>query len=340
MRVFDKDGTVLVILLVGIWLLVWQSFRIEIELVLAVVVLACMIVFAVALYQIKFDRRRPADSTSDPAFGSEEEDRATGEIRKEPVIPEQPRWPSGWVPVGPAGRPWFPEDILHRLGHVLAEKEHSICLGDEKLDDGAPGRNLERLLGLPKSSESVPDIGRFWELKYTGGNYPVTLFHLESCCSSYGLEGMRDPWGRKVTDVTRPFERTVCNKEPSDLEVVSESGRIYVRGVGFDGLVGCWEELEVRMAFYRKVWNVLLVHGCRKGEKVWYDWAELLSRPRMDRLIDLILDGGICVGFDVVALPGGGFRIERRRFRLRLDSIDDLYGFREKLEPDYLKGFM
>lgn len=219
--------------------------------------------------------------------------------------------------------------IQETLRRVLAQGEFEIPEGQGFEGTGAPGLYLEHLLGLKTSNADVPDAGA-WEVKFTGGSTPLTLFHKEPYPRGQAMRHMINQWGWTGRNGRPSFRHTIWGE--SDLcEVVDDAGDIRVRRKGHDDLAPYWPHDMIITAFSRKLSKLILVRGEKNGRVVKYRSAEFLSDAHITRLIRNIARGIVCIDFDAYIQANGAVRNHGTKFRIHVDDLPALYRARQRV---------
>lgn len=210
-----------------------------------------------------------------------------------------------------------------RLREILQQGEFEIPAGQGFGGTGGPGLYLEHLLGLKTSNVDVPDAGA-WEVKFSSGNSLVTLFHKEALPRGRAMRYMIQNWGWTGRNELQNFRHTICGE--SDLfEVVDDANEIRVRRLDGDDFVPHWPHDMLVTAFARKLANLILVRGRKRGRQVVYESAEYLSSARTTQLIRYIADGTICIDFDAYIRENGSIRNHGTKFRIKIEDLRTIY---------------
>ena len=219
--------------------------------------------------------------------------------------------------------------VTDRLRQVLVTQEHQIPADMGFEGTGAPGLYVAHLLGLTASNADIPDPSG-WKVKYSSGNSLVTLFHKDAYPRGDAIRYMINRWGWIGRNGRQSFRHTICG-ESDRFTVVDEASEIRVRRTGYDDLVPHWPHDVLIDAFSRKLRNLILVHGRKRGRTVWYDSAEFFSEARSDSLIRAIRTGTICIDFDAFIRESGAIRNHGTKFRAKSEDIAPLYTQRQPL---------
>ena len=206
---------------------------------------------------------------------------------------------------------------------MLAQGEFEIPQGQGFEGAGAPGLYLEHLLGLKTSNVDVPDAGA-WEVKFTSGTTPPTLFHKEPYPRGEALRYIINRWGWTGRNGRPSFRHTIWG-ESDRCEVVDDAGDIRVRHKGYDDVSPYWPHDTLITAFSRKLSKLILVRGEKRGRIVRYMSAELLSDPQVSRLIRNIARGVVCIDFDAYIQESGAVRNHGTKFRIAVEDLSALY---------------
>ncbi len=188
-----------------------------------------------------------------------------------------------------------PKGVKSKLSEILAQREFTIPKDQGFEGTGAPGLYLEHLLGLKTSNSDVPEDGG-WEVKFSSGDAFITLFQKEPYPRQSGrmIRSIINRWGWIGQNGQQSFRHTI-SRQSDLLEVVKDAGEIRVRRLGHDDIVPHWPHDVILTTFSRKLGNLIHVQGARKGRTVMYKSAEFLSEAKLDRLIDAISKGTICI---------------------------------------------
>lgn len=221
--------------------------------------------------------------------------------------------------------------IRERLERVLQTREFEIPQGMGFEGTGAPGLYLEHLLGLATSNRDIPDAAG-WEVKFSSGNSLITLFHKDPYPRRNATRYMISNWGWIGRNGLQSFRHTICG-ESDRFYVADESNSIRVRRIGEDDLAPHWPHDVLLTAFARKMGNLILVHGSKRGRTVRYDSAELLTQARPTRLIRAISNGTICIDFDAYIQANGSIRNHGTKFRIKAENLGSIYSERHTVRP-------
>ena len=219
--------------------------------------------------------------------------------------------------------------IQDTLKQVLAQCEFEIPQGQGFEGAGAPGLYLEHLLGLKTSNADVPDAGA-WEVKFTSGTTPLTLFHKEPYPRGEAIRYIINRWGWTGRNGRPSFRHTIWG-ESDRCEVVDDAGDIRVRRKGYDDVSPYWPHDTLITAFSRKLSKLILVRGKKRGRIVWYTSAEFLSDALVTRFIRNIARGVVCIDFDAYIKEGGAVRNHGTKFRIAVEDLSALYRTRHRV---------
>lgn len=193
---------------------------------------------------------------------------------------------------------------------------------------GAPGLMLEELIGINRNNRDGPDTG-VWELKYHGGNAPLTLFHLTPEPRGNMRQVVRGyGWPDGKGHIS--FRHTIWGQSPRGFRVVNDVTRIIVRNIGTDAdpdvIPPYWTHNSLINAFSYKLRRLAVVHGRKRNGKVKHESARLHWEPNIVGFIDAIERGIIAIDFDArTNLTGIGLRDHGTKFRIRLDDLEQIY---------------
>ncbi len=217
-----------------------------------------------------------------------------------------------------------------RLELVLGQREHEIPHGMGFEGTGSPGLYLEHLLGLRTSNQDIPDA-RAWEIKYSSGNSLVTLFHKDPYPRGKAIRYMINQWGWTGRNGLQSFRHTICSESERFL-VVDEANEIKIRRTGHDDLVPHWPHDTLVNSLSRKLRNLVVVHGRKRGRTVWYESAEILTEVRSSRFIRAILQGVVCIDFDAYIRENGSIRNHGTKFRVKTEDLHRIYTGRRHIK--------
>ena len=219
--------------------------------------------------------------------------------------------------------------IQDALKQVLAQREYEIPQGQGFEGAGAPGLYLEYLLGLKTSNADVPDAGA-WEVKFTSGKAPLTLFHKDPYPRGEAIRYIINRWGWTGRNGRPSFRHTIWG-ESERCEVVDDAGDIRVRRKGYDDVSPYWPHDTLITAFSRKLSKLILVRGSKRGRVVQYMSAEFLSDAHVTRFIRNIARGVVCIDFDAYIQEGGAVRNHGTKFRIAVEDLSALYRTRHRV---------
>ena len=219
--------------------------------------------------------------------------------------------------------------IQATLRRVLTQRVFEIPQGQGFEGTGAPGLYLEHLLGLKTSNADVPDAGG-WEVKFTSGTTPLTLFHKDPYPRGVAMRDIINRWGWTGRNGRPNFRHTIWG-ESELCVVVNDANDIRVRRKGYDDLSPYWRHDILITSFSRKLSKLILVHGKKRGRFVVYDSAEFLSDAQVTRLIRFIERGTICIDFDASIKENGAVRNHGTKFRIAIEDLPDLYRTRRRV---------
>ncbi len=200
---------------------------------------------------------------------------------------------------------------------------------------GGPGLLLEELLGFDSNNRDGPDSG-VWEIKFHGGNAPLTLFHKTPEPKRIMHSLIRKCGWPSKTGTTTSFRHTIWGRSPRGFEAVNEGGRIIIRNGEYPDLISpYWTHDSLIAAFAYKLRRLVLVKGRRskKNGTVTYRNTHLWTEPRLTELMDLIANGIIAVDFDARTNPkGAGLRDHGTKFRIAIKDLGKLYAQNQKFD--------
>ena len=189
---------------------------------------------------------------------------------------------------------------------------------------GAPGRLLERLLGVNGGNFDTPDAGR-WEIKYHSGSALLTLFHLEGQPRGH-LRGMVGQFGWPDKNGRTSFRHTIRGKSDLGFYVVNEPDRILVRHDDLsEDESPYWTHDRLISAFAAKLRRLLLVQGAKRKGRVRYEAATFYSEPMVTGFANAVGQGIVAVDFDARTTDGAGLRNHGTKFRIDIGNLSHLY---------------
>ncbi|MYB41086.1 MAG: hypothetical protein F4X76_02640 [Chloroflexi bacterium] len=214
------------------------------------------------------------------------------------------------------------------LRDILDTCEYEIPRGGSFEGSGAPGLYLEHLLGLETSNRDIPDAGA-WELKFSGGNSLLTLFH-KTPQPHASMRYIVNRWGWTGRNGRQSFRHTICGQSDR-FEVFDEANAIRVRRTGHDDVAPWWHHDDLITAFARKLGKLILVGGkyTPRTRIVRYESAEYLSEARTTNLIRAIVSGQVCIDFDAYIRESGAVRDHGTKFRIKPEDLRAIYSSRE-----------
>lgn len=200
--------------------------------------------------------------------------------------------------------------------------------------NGAPGRLLEHLVGVSENNQDSPDL-MDWELKFSGGNALITLFHkdpeprgiMRNMVHEYGWD---DDKGRIS------FRHTISGRSPRGFYVVNEADRVLVRHEFNDSVVPYWKHNTLYNAMGAKLRRLILVDGeVRKHptRAVNYRSATAYWDINIRNFCEEIAQGKIHVDFDARTKEGRGSALRNHgtKFRIKRADIDSIYEHSKKI---------
>ena len=196
---------------------------------------------------------------------------------------------------------------------------------------GAPGRLLERLLGVNGGNFDIPDAGR-WEIKYHSGGALLTLFHLEGEPRGH-MHNLIAQFGWADQQGRTSFRHTIRSKSDLGFFIVNESDRIVVRHNELDESVSpYWTHDRLISAFAAKLRRLLLVHGAKSKGRVRYEAASFYSEPMVTGFAAAVEQGIVAVDFDARTTDGAGLRNHGTKFRIDVRNLSTLYHLHNPFE--------
>ena len=198
---------------------------------------------------------------------------------------------------------------------------------------GAPGLLLERLLGFDVSNKDGPD-SKQWEIKFHGGNAPLTLFH-KTPQPKFIMHEMVNAFGWKDSKGRTSFRHTIYGRSNHGFRVIDDGKRIVVQNVNYGELIQpYWTHDTIINAFAYKLRRLILVRGkaSRLNKSVNYESAKLYWEPSVTQLVNAIESGIVAIDFDVRTNNGSGLRDHGTKFRIAIDKLDQLYEHSQEFE--------
>ena len=196
---------------------------------------------------------------------------------------------------------------------------------------GAPGRLLERLLGVNGGNFDTPDAGR-WEIKYHSGGALLTLFHLEGRPKGH-LRSIVSQFGWPDKNGRTSFRHTIRGKSDLGFYIANEPDRIVVRHESLAATDSpFWTHDRLISAFAAKLRRLLLVHGTKRKGQVLYEAASFYSEPMVTSFAKAVEQGIVAVDFDARTTEGAGLRNHGTKFRIDVANLSHLYGGSERFE--------
>lgn len=198
---------------------------------------------------------------------------------------------------------------------------------------GAPGRLLEKLLGIAENNNDGPDLND-WEIKYHGGGTLITLLHKSP-----------EPWGIMNTIVHEhgwpakeniSFRHTLKGGESDrGFYIVNEPDRIVVRNRHKDIVVPYWTHDILLNAAGSKLRRLIIVDGQYKKtqRKVIYTGATAYWGFKITDFAAAVAKGAVRIDFDARTTKGRGtpLRDHGTKFRVSSDDLSSLYEHRKKI---------
>lgn len=226
----------------------------------------------------------------------------------------------------------LPDDELNaRLRAVLSERSFEIPRGPGFGGTGAPGRLLERLLGVNGGNSDTPDAGR-WEIKFHSGKALLTLFHLEGKPKGH-LRDLIGQFGWPDGKGYKGFRHTLRGSSDLGFFVVNEDDRIVVRHPDLaPDLCPYWTHDHLISAFAAKLRRLLVVRGAKAGRMVHYDEAHFYTEPQVTRLAAAVQRGVVAIDFDARTTDTAALRNHGTKFRVGLENLAELYRVSERFE--------
>lgn len=219
----------------------------------------------------------------------------------------------------------LPDDTLHtRLRAALDAGWVDIPDEPGFGGTGAPGRLLERLLGVNGGNYDTPDAGR-WEIKFHSGAALLTLFHLEGRPQGH-LHDLIAQFGWPDKQGRTSFRHTIRGSSDLGFYIVNEPDRILVRhGDLSEAASPYWTHDRLISAFAAKLRRLLLVHGTKSKGRVRFESASFYSEPMVTGFARAVEQGIVAVDFDARTTDGAGLRNHGTKFRTNIGNLSHLY---------------
>ena len=216
------------------------------------------------------------------------------------------------------------DELQERLRSVLAGGWVNIPNEQGFGGTGAPGRLLERLLGINGGNFDTPDAGR-WEIKYHSGASLLTLFHLEGQPRGH-LHGLVSQFSWPDKNGRTSFRHTIRGKSDLGFYIVNEQDRIVVRHDDLDESgTPYWTHDRLISAFAAKLRRLLLVQGTKHKGRVRYESAAFYSEPMVTGFAKAVEQGIVAVDFDARTTDRAGLRNHGTKFRIDIGNLSHLY---------------
>ncbi|MDA8002449.1 MAG: MvaI/BcnI family restriction endonuclease [Alphaproteobacteria bacterium] len=216
-------------------------------------------------------------------------------------------------------------ELYERLRGVL--KGDPIPLSDypDYGGTGAPGRILERLLGVNGGNYDTPDAGR-WEIKFHSQNSLLTLFHLEAQPKGH-MHYMVREFGWRDEKGRISFRHTIRGRSERGFYVSGDNSRITVRRDSDSGIVWpYWTHDSLINAFASKFRRLIVVKGAKRDNMVNYERAYLYTEPHVTLFVKAIEEGIVAIDFDARTKDGReGLRNHGTKFRIKYNDLSHLY---------------
>ena len=213
----------------------------------------------------------------------------------------------------------------------LFDEVRELCASDwhelPATGTGAAGNYLEEILGTEINNIDGPDAGQ-WELKFSSGKAPLTLFHLtpqpKGC-----VKELINQFGWEGKSGKRSFRHTIWGESDKGFDIVHENGAIWVKHPEMSSPAPRWAEDDLLNSVGSKLRRMLLVRGkTRKREGVAYANYQTATAYKQFRLTDLmsaIESGLIAIDFDARLKDTGAVRDHGTKFRIKPENIGKLY---------------
>lgn len=221
------------------------------------------------------------------------------------------------------------QDLFSRLRRLLGSGWIKIPDKPGYGGSGAPGKILEKQLGLDGGNKDTPDGGK-WELKYHSDSSPITLFHLEAKPKGHMRHMVRE-FGWEDGKGRTSFRHTIWGRSDRGFYVKDESKRITVCNDSVSDMVWpFWTHQSLNNAFVAKLRRVIAVRGEKSEGRVRYLSACLYREPDAALFIGAISEGIIAIDFDARTGDGKGLRNHGTKFRVKAEHLEKLYSHVKK----------
>jgi hypothetical protein len=198
---------------------------------------------------------------------------------------------------------------------------------------GAPGKNLENLLGIdPRNKDNADSNGV--EIKFHSGGSPITLFHLE--CEQVKIGGlppmvaMVKHYGWLDENGRRSFRHTIFGKS-NLFTVVCKNGRVRCRPLDGKGPSVYWDDRRIENRASSKLGRLIVVFGTivrSPVRQVRYDWYTAFDEMiRGADFVRSILSGIVAIDFDAREKEPGSMALRNHgtKFRIRGKDLYDIW---------------
>lgn len=192
---------------------------------------------------------------------------------------------------------------------------------------GKPGRLLEHLLGIDENNQDSPDL-MDWEVKFHGGNAPITLFHKDPEPRGI-MRNLVHEHGWKDSQDRISFRHTLGGESDRGFYVVNESDRVVVRHRSKDTVVPFWRHNTLLNAIGAKLRRLIVVEGKVKSKerRVIYQKATAFWDFKLLDFFNALEKGTVLIDFDARTNKGAGSSLRNHgtKFRAKLANIESLY---------------
>lgn len=221
-------------------------------------------------------------------------------------------------------------ELYKRLEEVLEAGWFDIPEGPGYGGTGAPGIILEHLLGLDGGNSDTPDGGK-WEIKFHGGNSPITLFHKDGLPTGH-MEKVVAHYGWPDAQNRTSFRHTMWGTSPRGFAMVDIGDALSLTNLK-DPIADLpyWPKDILINALAHKLRRLIVVSGKKSKGRVKYEHATLYWEPRTTEFLNAIVSGMIATDFDARtkshdrAIDGGRVRNHGTKFRIKASDLPRLY---------------
>jgi len=207
--------------------------------------------------------------------------------------------------------------------------------------DGGPGRLLEDLLSAMAGNADTPDLDG-WEIKFHRGGSLLTLFHKEALpVGSLVAIVEQFGWPGKSGENLN-FRHTICAKTGRGFYIAREPDRVVVRHKDDTSVELYWYYNTLLNAMISKCRRLVVVTGSVRsvdGKRcVGFDSARFFWEPLIDKFVEALDEGKVCIDFDARTTRGRGTALRNHgtKFRINPDELHSIYAENETILRDNL----